>query len=228
MWLERVEVAGVEPLGSAFGVGWRATYSHVERLAAAGFVDRVYDRDGSMVAITPAGRRAAGRDRAGQAPRSTRGLLGAHSRAASWVAALLTLRGREWLSDREARERRDWLVPVIWPGSRGTHRPDLGAVIGSRRVAIEVELSHKAPRRLRAILTGYATAVARGHFDGGVLYISDRSDVLAAVQRAAVRSGVPSDRFRTRTLEDVVGEVRTLALAKRGSAAPGDLAERAG
>ena len=34
-WLDRVDVAGVEPLGLALGFGWRVTYSHIERLAAA-------------------------------------------------------------------------------------------------------------------------------------------------------------------------------------------------
>src|SRR5215217_3863912 len=47
-----------------------------------------------------------------------------HSQAVSWVAALLELRGRAWVSDREARGRPDWQMPVMWPASRGTHRPD--------------------------------------------------------------------------------------------------------
>ena len=57
-WLARVDVAGLEPLACALGFGWRATYSHVERLAGAGMVERVYDRGGSVVAITRRGRLA--------------------------------------------------------------------------------------------------------------------------------------------------------------------------
>ena len=62
-WLARLEVAGVEPLGQALGFGRRATYSHVARLAGAGLVVRAFDRGGSVVAITAAGRRAIGADR---------------------------------------------------------------------------------------------------------------------------------------------------------------------
>jgi len=99
---------------------------------------------------------------------------------------------------------------VIWTHHRATHRPDVGATIAGARVAVEVELSHKAPRRLRAILAGYDHAITAGDLTGGVLYVSDRPDVLAAVERAAARTGVPADRFRTRLLADVLGDVRRL------------------
>ena len=65
----------------------------------------------------------------------------AHARAVSWLAALVTLRGREWVSDREMRELPDCRVPVIWGDSRGSHRPDVGVGVDGRRVAVEVELS---------------------------------------------------------------------------------------
>lgn len=62
-WLDRLDVAGVEPLGLALGFGWRVTYSHLERLAAAGPAERVYDRDGTVAVITRHGRRRVGSDR---------------------------------------------------------------------------------------------------------------------------------------------------------------------
>jgi DNA-binding transcriptional ArsR family regulator len=62
-WLARLEVAGLEPLGLALGFGRRATYSHLERLAGAGMLVRAFDRDGSVVAITAAGRRAVGAEK---------------------------------------------------------------------------------------------------------------------------------------------------------------------
>src|SRR3954467_8988306 len=62
-WLARLEVAGIEPLGLALGFGRRATYSHLARLADAGYVVRSFDAAGSVVAVTPAGRRACGADR---------------------------------------------------------------------------------------------------------------------------------------------------------------------
>jgi len=214
-WLARVEVAGIEPLGHALGFGWRATYSHVERLAKAGLLERVHDREGSVVAITREGRRAVGADRGDMRVAATRGSGLRHARAVSWVTALLTLRGREWVSDHEARRLPEWQIPVIWTHHRATQRPDVGATIAGARVAVEVELSHKAPRRLRAILVGYEHTITAGDLTGGVLYISDRLDVLAAVERAAARAGVPADRFRTRALGDMHADVRRLARGER-------------
>jgi hypothetical protein len=206
-WLARVDVAGLEPWGLAMGFGSRATYSHAQRLQAAGLVMRIYDREGSVLAITAAGRRLACAD-AGQVPLgATRGLGLRHARAVSWVAALLSVRGREWLSDRELRDRPEWRIPVFWTNSYGTHRPDAAATVGDRRLAVEVELSHKAPRRLRAILAGYESALTDGVV-GGVIYVSDRTDVLSVVSRAAARVDVPASSLRTRSLASIQDELR--------------------
>src|SRR4051794_824503 len=207
-WLARLEVAGIEPLGLALGLGWRVTYSHVERLAAAGLVVRGYDAGGGVVAITAAGRREGGADRGDVRSGATHGSGLRHARAVSWVAGLLTLRGRGWVSDLEARRQPEWLVPVVWTGRRAGHRPDLGIVMRERRVAVEVELSLKAPRRLEAILRGYDEALASGVIAGGLIYVSDRPDVLAAVRRAAMRTGLPESRFRLRSLKEIQSEVR--------------------
>lgn len=206
-WLERLDVAGIEPLGLALGFGRSAMYSHIQRLAEAGLVVRAFDRDGSVVAITAAGRRVIDADRGDVRAGATHGSGLRHARAVSWVAALATLRGRAWISDREARGRAEWLIPVVWAQQRGQHRPDLGIEVGGTRVAVEVELSHKSPRRLQAILAGHETAISSGRIGGGLIYVSDRPDVLAAVERAAARVGLPSERFRTRSLADVRGEV---------------------
>ncbi len=123
-WFDRLDVAGVEPLGLALGFGWRVTYSHLERLAVAGLAERVYDRDGTVAVITRGGRRRVGSDRGAVRRGLVVGDSRAHARAVSWLAALVTLRGREWVSDREMRELPDWRVPVIWGDSRGSHRPD--------------------------------------------------------------------------------------------------------
>jgi DNA-binding transcriptional ArsR family regulator len=217
-WLARLEVAGVEPLGLALGFGRSATYSHLARLVDAGLIARGYDRDGSVVAITAAGRRAIGADRGDVRAGATHGSGLRHARAVSWVAALLTLRRRVWVSEHEFRHDEAWQIPVVWASSRGRHRPDLGVVMGEARVAVEVELSHKSPRRLRAILAGHEEAIASGRIAGGLIYVSDRADVLDAVARAAARAGVSERRFRTRSLADVEAEVRRLAHARRASA----------
>jgi len=153
-WLERLEVAGSEPFGLAHRLGERATYSHVERLARAGLVARIYDRDGSLVAITLAGRRAARPDVFdGRLPRGglVRNAQSAHARAISWMAARTTLRGHPWFSDREMRSLPEWQVSVFGT-RRGKHRPDHAVINGRFRVAVEVELTAKSPSRLRAIL----------------------------------------------------------------------------
>jgi hypothetical protein len=209
-WLERLDVAGIEPFGLALGFSRSTTYSHVQRLADAGLVVRAFDREGSVVAITAAGRRALRADRGDVRVGATRGSGLRHSRAVSWVAALATLRAREWVSDREARDRPEWLIPVVWAAHRGQHRPDLGIEFAGGRVAIEVELSAKSPRRLAAILAGHEAAIASGRIGGGLIYVSDRADVLAAVTRAVARIGLPPKRFRTRLLADVQREVRRL------------------
>ncbi len=69
---------------------------------------------------------------------------------------------RAWVSDREARGRAEWLIPVVWAQHRGQHRPDLGIEVDGVRVAVEVELSHKSPRRLQAILAGHESAISLG------------------------------------------------------------------
>lgn len=206
----------MEPWGLALGFGRRATYSHLERLQAKGLAVRLYDREGSVLAITAAGRRRVQAEGGEPRLRVLRGVGLRHARAVSWVAALLTARDRTWLSERELRNRSGWLVPVLLSNRSGTHRPDVGAEVAGHRVAVEVELSHKAPRRLRAILAGYAALIADGTLDGGVLYVSDRDDVLRCVTRAAQCVGVPATAFRTRTLGQVQDDLRGIATAAAG------------
>jgi hypothetical protein len=214
-WLSRLDVAGIEALGCALGFGRRATYSHLERLARADLAVRAFDPGGSVVAITAAGRRAIGADKGDVRTGATHGSGLRHARAVSWVAALLTVRGRSWVSERELRGDDGWQVPVVWAASRGRHRPDLGVLVRGARVAVEVELSHKSPRRLAAILAGHEDAIASGRLGGGLIYVSDRGDVLDAVRRAGARVGIPTQRFRTRSLHDVQAQARELAADKR-------------
>lgn len=228
-WLARVEVAGVEALGCAMGFSRSVMYSHVARLADAGLAACAFDPGGSVVAITAAGRRAIGADKGDVRAGATHGSGLRHARAVSWVAASLTARGREWVSERELRADDGWQVPVVWAASRGRHRPDLGVVVRGARVAVEVELSHKSPRRLQAILAGHEDAIASGRLAGGLIYVSDRSDVLDAVRRAGARVGMPLERFRTRPLDAVQAEVRELAqqraARRQGNVADGQATE---
>jgi hypothetical protein len=213
-WLAPADVSGLEPLGCALGFGWRTTYSHAERLAGAGLVERVYDRSGSVVAITRRGLRAVDVGQGDLRTGATSGFGLAHSHAMSWVAAYLTLRSRGWIGERQLMRDERWRVPVLWPrGGVGTHRPDLVSLYGQRVVAIEVELSAKAPRRLQAILAGYEDAIGRGSFDA-VTYVTPDSGVAAGLERARPRAGLRDGEFNVLRFDDVRTRVRELAGAR--------------
>jgi hypothetical protein len=136
-WLARLDVAGIETLGLALGFGRRATYSHLARLAHEGLVVRAFDRGGSVVSITAAGHRALGHPGAQTPVSATHGLRLQHARAVSWTAALLTIRGREWLSARELPSDPSWRL-IVRPSVDRAHRPNLGVLVRHSRVAIEV------------------------------------------------------------------------------------------
>jgi hypothetical protein len=77
-----------------------------------------------MVAITAEGRRAIHADRGDVRAGATHGSGLGHARAVSWLAANLSIRERQWLSERELRGRERWQVPVpvIWAASCGRVR----------------------------------------------------------------------------------------------------------
>jgi hypothetical protein len=200
-WLARPDVAGTEPLGLALGFGRRATYSHLARLADAGLVVRAYDPRGSVVAITAAGRRAIDEPRAQVRVGATHGLGLQHARAVSWVAALPTIRDREWVSARELRRDPSW-PPIAGSSVGRRHRPTVGVPVRSSLVAIEVELWRRPPSKLRSMMVGYSDAAASREL-GALITVSDRADVLVALTRAATQFGLPDRRFGTRRLADV-------------------------
>ena len=113
------------------------------------------------------------------------------------------------LGERELFGDDGWKVPVIWSGGYGTHRPDLVASVNDRMVAIEVELTPKAPQRLRALLAGYAEAIRLGRL-AVVTYVTARDDVTAGVTQAA-ESVAAGQRFSVQPLAGVQAMVRDLA-----------------
>jgi len=173
----------------ALGLSRSATYSHLARLERAGLVLRLPadDAGGGVVALTPAGARAAQERDLGPAvvPSAREASTARHARAVSWVAASADVRGWEWLGPGQLREESGWRA-LRDDGTR--HAPDLGIVRGAKRTAVEVELHKKTPARLQSILAGYRQLVS----DGGVhavAYIVSGDQVAALVRRqaAAVR-----------------------------------------
>lgn len=220
-WIERLEVTGLEPLALAHRLAGRTAYSHVERLEAAGFVRRIYDRNGSMIAITRAGRirvRPGHEDPRAAAAALAGGGLTSHARAVSWVAARATLRGLQWVSDREMRTQPAWRIPVI-ATSTSSHRPDLGYITDGGRIAIEVELSLKAAARLRAITAGYEDHLYAKKLTG-VFYVVGSTAIGAAIQRRAIAAGIEQHQLRILPLDAFIADTRA-----RASKSPLPLAE---
>ena len=212
----RLDVASIEALQCAFALSRSVMYSHLRRLSAAALVSRPRGYGhGGAVAITREGRRVLALPAADAPAGAQHGLGMRHGLAVSWVAALLELRGRDWVSDCELRRLPGWQVPVMWPGRRGTHRPDLAATIGDARVAIEVERTQKRARRLRAILAGYEDAIASADLSG-VLYVYEHAAVARSVHREAAAVGLAEPYIRLRELRDVIAEARALG-AQRGA-----------
>jgi len=133
----------------------------------------------------------------------------AHARAVSWVAAWSTLRGYEWVSDREMRSLPAWQVPVIW-SRRGAHRPDHGLRLASGPVAVEVELTAKSPGRLRTILSGCEHAIFDRRF-AAVIYVCDNPAVARGVRRVARQVGIEQSRFRLSRRDGLQRQTRELA-----------------
>jgi hypothetical protein len=132
---------------------------------------------------------------------ATHGLGLQHARAVSWAAALLTIRDREWVSARELRRDKSWPT-IVGPSVGRAHRPTLGVLVSSSRVAIEVELWRRPPSKIRSMLSGYSAATASRQINA-LITVSDRADVLDALTRDAVQVGLPDRYFRTRRLSDV-------------------------
>jgi hypothetical protein len=138
-----------------------------------------------------------------------------HLAASAWVAAWLTVRGRELVGPRELIADRSWQGEVkAAPGSRRlVHTPDLvGIVPGRRPAAIEVELARKSKARLRAILSLHSRWIATGK-TGACVYICGNMDVhkLVVAQAEHVGLRLVDGSLRVEMLEAVKELVRVEA-----------------
>jgi hypothetical protein len=168
-WVGCLGAAGAEHVMSRFRMGRSWAYLRLSRLVEDGLLERktlLYRRPGLYVA-TAEGLRWCRLERLGVYRVGPGGFQHAQHVATAAVALHAGLPGWEVLSEREIRaaesERGDLVASVRvgeLPGGRpALHRPDL-AVISPEGppVAVEIELSVKAPRRLAAICRGYARA----------------------------------------------------------------------
>jgi hypothetical protein len=211
-WIGRLGAAGAEHVVGRFGMSRSPVYARLASLVADGLLEqrRLPYREPGLYVATAEGLRWCGLERLGL-HRVSPGSF-EHSRRIASTAAALHLGLPRWrvLSEREVRaEEADTgeLMASVklgdLPGGRqALHRPDLALVSPEGRVvAVEVELSVKAARRLQAICRGYARA---RHLDR-VYYLTTRA-AARAVERvvAHVRA---EDRVMVLALEDTAALV---------------------
>ena len=216
-WIGRIGAAGAEHVMARFGMGRSWCYARLSSLVADGLlVQRVLlYREPGLYLATAEGLRWRGLQRLGIYRVGAGGFQHAREVAAAAVALHGGLSGWALLSEREIRAAesdRGELVASVrvgeLPGGRAAlHRPDLALISPDGRVlAIEVELSVKAPRRLAAICRGYARA---RHIDQ-VYYLA-----VPAPARAVGRA-VAEVRAEDRIVVLALRDVETLVRAERG------------
>jgi hypothetical protein len=188
-WLASIGAAGSDDIATACGIRPSAARSRLRRLERDGLVRRVRLLAGAptLHLLTRRGLRAAGRPEL--APATVSAASFAHQLAVGRVAAALGRAHWQVHGERELRAlERAQARPLASAelgyaadGSIALHRPDLVVMTASGPVAVEVELTVKAPRRLRAIVRGWA----RSRLVAGVVYYASPSAAraLAAAQR---------------------------------------------
>ena len=206
-WVGRLGAVEVRQVGERFGVGRSVAYGLVARLIEAGLLERLALLRGepALIRATEAGLRFAGL-----------GLSVAPIRLGElrhWIAcadiALWAERayGREALiSERELRfaeqlEGRPIASAVLGElpdGRPMLHRPDLVVTAYGRAIAVEVELTPKAPARLKAIVKAWRRARHVEH----VVYFCAPGPTHRALERA-VTAVHATERIEVRDLARV-------------------------
>ncbi len=167
-WIGRIGAAGAEHVMARFGMGRSWCYARLCRLVADGLLVQraLLYRQAGLYLATAEGLRWQGLQRLGIYRVGPGGFQHAREVASVAVALHRGLPGWELLSERGIRVAESDLGEMVASVSVGElggrpalHRPDLALIATDGRVlAVEVELSVKAPRRLAAICRGYARA----------------------------------------------------------------------
>jgi hypothetical protein len=216
-WVGRVGAAGAEHVMERFAMGRSWAYARLASLVSGGLLEQktlLYRRPGLYVA-TAEGLRWRGLQRLGVYRVSPGGFEHAEQVAAVAVALYRGFPGWKVLSEREIRVEESDSGELLasartgeLPGGRAAlHRPDLAVVSPEGRViAVEVELSVKASRRLAAICRGWARARHVGH----VYYLA------APAAARAVTRAVGETRAEDRITVLPVGDAAAVAGVERG------------
>jgi hypothetical protein len=214
VWLARVGPAPVEAWRCAMGWSRSAAFSHGQRLEREGWLARypMLRGHGSLLVATSSGVRMAGV--AVSPARPPAPTWWAHLQACGWVAAWLTVRGREMQGCREVEADPTWRGGVRWHDGKGAHRsahrPDLAVLLDGVRFGVEVELARKSVERLKAIVGLHARWRAGGQC-GGVIYVCADEAGSARVRDIARERGLSTGRgggLRIELLESIKREAR--------------------
>jgi hypothetical protein len=216
-WIGRLGAASAEHVMGRFGIGRSQAYARLSRLVRDGLLEQrrlLYGEPGLYLA-TAEGLRWCGLGRLGVHRVRTAGVVHACRVATAAVELAAELPSWTVLSEREIRSHEvDLGEPVgsgvtgeLADGRRALHRADLLLVsVSGRRVAVELELSVKAPRRLLAICRGWGRARHVAH----VYYLAAPA-AARAVERA-VRDLLAEDRITVLALD----ATSALAAIERG------------
>lgn len=188
-WIARLGAVGIGQVQERFGVCRSVSYAIVARLVEAGLIDRVATLPGDPTLLCAT---AQGIAYAGLGLPPARVSPGAVDH---WLACADTAlwAERRWdrdslMSERELRFAEleapkpiaSAVVGELPDGRPMLHRPDLVVRDDGRTMAIEVELTPKAPRRLQTIVRAWRRA---RHVDQ-VLYLCPPGPTCRAVERA--------------------------------------------
>jgi DNA-binding transcriptional ArsR family regulator len=196
-WLAATGAASATELADVAGLSQRALKTRLRSLEQAGLVrsDALLRGEPALHTITRAGLRAAGRPELESVAISAASF--GHHLALARAAVALRAAGERVGGERELRafERLEGralasaAVGLARSGETAWHRPDLVCWRPQRPIAVEVELTVKAPERLRAIVRGWA----RSRLVAGVVYYATPAAaraVSAAVRRESAEAAV--------------------------------------
>jgi hypothetical protein len=214
-WVGRLGAAGANHVMARFGMGRSWAYARLGKLVLGGLLEQktlLYRQPGLYIA-TAEGLRWCGLERVGV----YRVGPGGFKHACEVASAVVELHRRfpSWtvLSERELRVRESDEGELVasaklgeLPGGRpALHRPDLALISPQgRTLAVEIELSVKATRRLQAICRGYARARHLSH----VYYLA------AHPAARAVGRAVAETRSQERITVLALADVDALAAAE--------------
>jgi hypothetical protein len=193
-YVGRHGLVALEHVMAAMGAGRTAAYRRVAACIEAGLLERlaILREEPSLLRATRAGLRYAGLGLAiaKVSPGEVQHALCCASvarRAERHYGAERVLSERELTFAEKLEGQKIASAEVGSPGSQrfAKHRPDLAVLREEGTIAIEVELTPKAPRRLESILRGWLCA----HWVAEVHYFCASGPTYRAVERAIEKTG---------------------------------------